>query len=98
MKTCGLETAILNRPESGRVVPGTGGLRKLRFAPPSWGRGKSGATRVCYAFFPEVAAVYLFTIYTKQEADDLSAGDKVYFRTMLNDYRRWLKEHKGMLP
>jgi len=43
-----LEQLIMHRPEAGAVMQGTGGVRKLRFAPPSWHMGKSGATRVCY--------------------------------------------------
>jgi len=93
-----LEMDLLNRPDAGRIIPGTGGLRKLRFAPPSWHRGKRGSTRVCYAWFPEVSAIYLFTIYTKQEMDNLNAADKSYYRKVLEAYRRWLREHRGVLP
>jgi hypothetical protein len=48
-----LEAEILIDPESPPVMRGTGGLRKMRFAPPSSGGGKSGGIRVCYAYFPE---------------------------------------------
>lgn len=93
-----LESEILQRPDIGRVIPGTGGLRKMRFAPPSWRRGKRGATRVCYVWFTEVQAVYLVTIYTKQEIDNLSAADKNYYRKVLEGYRRYLQQHHGALP
>jgi hypothetical protein len=93
-----LEIELLNRPDAGKTIPGTGGLRKMRFSPPSWARGKRGATRVCYAWFPDVAAIYLFTIYTKNEMDNLSPADKKYFRNVLQQYTRWLKEHQGVLP
>jgi hypothetical protein len=43
-----LEALLLENPERGPVMSGTGGLRKLRYAPPSWHIGKSGATRVGY--------------------------------------------------
>jgi hypothetical protein len=93
-----LEAELLDRPGAGRIIPGAGGLRKMRFAPPSWRRGKRGATRVCYAWFEQVAAIYLFTIYTKQEMDNLSAADKAYYRRVLTAYARYLKEHPGALP
>jgi len=48
-----LEAALMANPDAGPVMRGTGGLRKMRFAPPSWHTGKSGAVRVCYAHFPE---------------------------------------------
>src|SRR5215212_1670612 len=40
-----LELQIMNDPAAGDVIPGGGGVRQLRFAPPSWRRGKSAATR-----------------------------------------------------
>jgi hypothetical protein len=47
-----LEIALMEDPEAGDVMRGTGGLRKIRFAPPSWSMGKSGALRVCYVTSP----------------------------------------------
>lgn len=41
-----LERLLIERPDRGAVVAGTGGVRKVRFAPPSWHTGKSGAARV----------------------------------------------------
>jgi len=52
-----IEEILLVRPAAGAVIPGTGGLRKLRFSPSSRRGGKSGGIRVCYAWFPEVAHV-----------------------------------------
>lgn len=37
-----LERILIANPDAGDVIPGTGGLRKLRFAPPSWHTGKRG--------------------------------------------------------
>jgi DNA-binding transcriptional regulator YiaG len=48
-----LEQEILKSPTRAPVTKGTGGLRKLRFAGRRSTRGKSGACRVCYVFFPE---------------------------------------------
>ena len=44
-----LESLILVNPQGGDVVRGSGGLRKLRFSPSRWRRGKRGAlrSRVC---------------------------------------------------
>lgn len=44
-----LELMIMQNPEVGVVMQGTGGLRKMRFA--YEGRGKSGSVRVCYVDF-----------------------------------------------
>lgn len=41
-----LQTALVNRPHLGAVIPGSGGLRKMRWSRP--GRGKRGGIRVIY--------------------------------------------------
>lgn len=52
-----LQQALIEDPEAGNVVSGTGGLRKVRFAPP--GSGKSGGVRVGYGYFPGHGIVLL---------------------------------------
>lgn len=71
-----LEDLILANPAVGKPMAGTGGLRKMRFAPPSWHTGKSGATRVGYAWFPMVDTVYLIALYAKQDKDNLTAAER----------------------
>lgn len=83
-----LEEAILERPQGGQVMRGTGGLRKMRFAPPSWHMGKSGATRVCYVVFSEVASCYLFAIFAKNEKPNLSAAEQAELRAAVREIRR----------
>ena len=41
-----LQIMLLKDPESGPVMEGTGGIRKVRF--PLENKGKSGSVRVCY--------------------------------------------------
>jgi hypothetical protein len=71
---------ITERPERGAVMQGTGGLRKIRFAPPSWHTGKSGAARVCYVIFAEVAYCHLMAIFAKSEKPNLTAAEKAETR------------------
>src|SRR5438477_2275439 len=78
-----LESLFIADAEAGDVIPGTGGLRKIRFAPPSWNSGKRGASRVIYAFIVAGQAVYLFTIYGKNEQSDLTPDEKKLFRRVL---------------
>jgi len=78
-----LEAALIANPEAGPVIPGTGGLRKLRFAPLGWNTGKRGALRIIYAFISSGAAVFLFTAYGKNEQSDFSADEKKVFRQVL---------------
>ena len=83
-----LEQQIMRNPESGAVMAGTGGLRKIRFAPPSWHTGKSGATRVCYAIFVEAEQCYLAAIFAKNEQPNLTAAEKAEARKMIAALRR----------
>lgn len=67
-----LELAIMEAPRRGTVIPGAGGLRKLRFALPRENRGKSGSYRIFYAYFFGSGIVALASVLAKGEAEDLS--------------------------
>ena len=67
-----LEQAILAAPDKAPVMEHTGGLRKLRFAPPGSGKGKSGSYRVCYAHFPRYGTIALLVAFGKNERSDLT--------------------------
>lgn len=60
-----LITALASNPLAGDVIPGTGGVRKLRFAPA--GRGKRGAFRVIYYVFTEEMPILALLVYGKNE-------------------------------
>jgi hypothetical protein len=99
-QACGCDDADLRRlqldllmdPAGWPVVPTAGGWRKARFAPPSWGKGKSGAVRVYYADLPAFGLILLGTAFTKAMAHDLDAKDKKTLATLLTAYRRRLQE------
>lgn len=59
------------RPEAGALIPGSGGLRKLRWA--GSGRGKRGGLRVIYYWRDRKGEIWLLTVYAKNEAADVSA-------------------------
>ena len=71
-----LQTAILDGPDRHPVISGTGRLRKIRFARPGGGRGKSGGYRVCYACFLDNGVVILAMVYGKNEQADLTADQR----------------------
>jgi len=66
----------MTNPEAGDVIEGTGGLRKLRFADPRRGKGKRGGLRVIYYWWVNGQQFWLFTLYDKDEMEDLSAREK----------------------
>ena len=69
---------IALNPEAGDVVPGLGGIRKVRWS--REGMGKRGGTRVIYFFYDEDAPIYLLQIYAKGAKSDLSNDDKKVLR------------------
>lgn len=78
-----LQTALVRNPRAGRVMPGTGGFRKMRWADPSRGKGRRGGVRVIYYYFESDRQIWLMTIYNKDEAADLSEAEKKALRTAL---------------
>lgn len=82
-----LEMLIMINPKGAPVVAGTGGLRKVRFAPAGWNQGKRGALRICYVYFSQIGLVYLVIAYCKNRRDDLTAGEKSAIRQLIQDLR-----------
>ena len=67
-------TYIAKNPEAGDIIPGTGGVRKVRWG--SKDKGKSGGVRVIYYFYNESAPIFLLTVYGKGEKENLSTEQK----------------------
>jgi len=65
-----LQVALLLRPEQGSIIPGSGGLRKIRWA--SKGKGKRGGLRVIYYWDTKNEVFYMLLIYSKSKKDDLT--------------------------
>ncbi len=65
-----LQIALMERPEAGAVIPGGGGLRKLRWA--GSGRGKRGGLRLIYYYVTAEGQILLLHLYAKNEMEDLS--------------------------
>lgn len=89
-----LQILIASNPQKPPTIKGTGGLRKLRFAPPSWRTGKRGAVRICYVFFAEFSICYLLRAYGKNEKDDLSDEQKKSIRKVIKRIEVELSEQR----
>lgn len=64
-----LQQTLALRPDAGKIIPGSGGLRKLRWA--GSGRGKRGGLRIIYYWLREDGQIWLLTLYAKNEAEDI---------------------------
>ncbi len=67
-----LQQMLLEHPESGRVMRGSGGVRK-----PRWGvagRGKRGGVRIIYYLRLAHGQIWMLTLYAKNVADSIPAG------------------------
>lgn len=81
-----LQAYLLEHPDAGDVMQGTGGVRKLRWARP--GRGKSGGARTIYLDLADRHTTWLITVFGKNEQANLSAEER-------NEVRIFVKRIKG---
>jgi hypothetical protein len=65
---------LAENPLAGDEIPGTGGVRKVRFA--ASGRGKRGGARVIYYFLDETMPLYALLAYAKNAQDDMTPDEK----------------------
>jgi hypothetical protein len=65
---------LMNDPDVGDVIKGTGGLRKIRWA--ANGKGKRGGSRTIYIYLANNHHFHLLTIYGKNESEDLTEDEK----------------------
>jgi len=67
-----LQQTLIDDPELGPVIPGSGGVRKMRWAPT--GRGKRGGYRIIYYVRRSNGVIWLLTMYPKNETDTIAAN------------------------
>jgi hypothetical protein len=78
-----LQGEMMKNPEAGDVIEGTGGLRKLRYGDKRRGKGKRGGLRIIHYWWDGGSQFWLFTLYNKDELDDLSHDEKKALKSML---------------
>jgi hypothetical protein len=73
---------LARRPKAGRIIQGTGGLRKVRIARP--GKGKSGGARVIYYYHNEDKPILLLLIYAKANQENMTDAQKAQLKKFVN--------------
>jgi len=69
-------------PEIGKIIPGSGGVRKLRWKSASNNKGKSGGVRILYHYTKDVL-ILLVSLYSKSEQGDLSPKERAHLKQIL---------------
>jgi hypothetical protein len=78
-----IQTAIICAPKGNPIIPGTGGVRKLRFQRVGAHHGKSGGMRACYGYFDEYKKVVLFLVYPKNMKENIEDEEKKHLRNAM---------------
>jgi hypothetical protein len=83
-----LEQSILADPHAGDLVPGTGGLRKIRLGQRALGRGKRGGVRVYYLDLPRRGVTHLLAIFGKREKADLTPAERRQVAALVKELKK----------
>jgi hypothetical protein len=78
-----LQKTLMQKPEAGDVIEGTGGLRKIRYTDEKRGKGKRGGLRVIYYWWVAGQQFWLFTLFNKNEMDDLTPVQRNILKDLL---------------
>jgi len=78
-----LQKVLMQNPEAGDVIEGTGGLRKIRHTDEKRGKGKRGGLRVIYYWWVSGQQFWLFTLFNKNEMDDLTSVQRKILKDLL---------------
>jgi len=80
-----LQNSLAENPRQGAVIPGLGGLRKVRVALP--GRGKRGGARIIYLAMIDVGAMFMLYAYSKGDISDLTDAQRKRVRQLVEEIK-----------
>ncbi len=76
-----LQQEIADNPKKGDLIPGSGGLRKLRWS--ASGRGKRGGARVIYYWFVSDSTILMLFVFKKNERSDITKEQMKLLRSIV---------------
>ncbi len=78
-----LQSFLARHPDAGNLIPGTKGLRKLRWR--TTGRGKRGGVRVIYYWASREGMILMLYMYSKTERSDLTPAQLEILRRVVEE-------------
>jgi len=79
-----LQYALVQRPDMGQIIVGSGGLRKIRWR--THGRGKRGGVRIIYYWAVSSHQLLMLLAYSKSQQDDLTPDQLRILKAMVEDF------------
>ncbi len=76
---------LMENPGCGAVMPGCGGLRKIRLTDPQRSKGKRGGARVIYLHIPEASCILLLDMYDKGEKENLAPSERKLLKRLAEE-------------
>ena len=83
---------IAKYPLVGDEIPGTGGLRKIRWQ--AKGKGKRGGSRVIYFYFDADFPILLLTVYSKSATTNLSFEQKKIYTQLCQQLKTSIRKSR----
>lgn len=90
-----LQQYMAKNPEAGDIMPGAGGIRRLRWRDQRRGKGRRGGLRIIYYCFLSEQEMWLLALYDKNEAVDLTKKERDQLRRALETERATRKPRIG---
>lgn len=78
-----LQMELCEHPDAGKVIQGSGGLRKIRWK--GSGRGKRGGTRIIYYWWVNKEQISMLLAYPKNERDDLTKSQIKILKNLMEE-------------
>ena len=76
---------LLEQPDVGDTIQGTGGLKKVRWS--AKGKGKRGGIRTIYLYLVDKSHIHLLTVYAKNEMSDLTSHEKKILKSIAEEIK-----------
>ena len=83
---------LMENPEEGDIIPGGGGIRKIRWRDEKRGKGKRGGIRVIY-YLPEYEEFLMLYAYNKNTSD-IAPDERQLFRTLAHVFAQEMKRER----